>query len=1262
MKANKRSGRNEVKGGKGGLELRRSIIAMAVLGLLGAPAGPAMASSSSFGGSHSVSNTVGVGVGADTTQAATYASVTPNAVQAYATKTIAFTTIPAAGSTFTLGEYTITFDASAGYYGSVDTTAKTAIVHLSVPPGIPISGGNLLSAVLTLSGLTDVVHGTLSKITPSWPVTEVTFVAGNYANGDIFGAPGTSGIVLTDSPGSAISVAQVDTITIGTAVDIGDVFTVTLPDASTASFTAVSTSANAVAAGLNAAIQSAAYYTAGGGAPTRLFDSTVASNVISLTARTPGTSFTGVSSGANNYAGVSAVAQEDTLTPSSVTVGETFVVSIGTTKYAYVAQNGDGATEVVTGLKTKINTDASRVVDASGANTLVLTAKSAGTPFTATPSVIGVADAAHSTLGIASSSLIVGGSTATATLTLKDSVGVTLIDVSGTGATLGSSDSAIFTVGGLTRSSTDGTITAAVTAVGVGSGTITGTTDGSTIISSAAPTVTITAPGFNGAPVLASGPIYSFGYSQTRPLYHFQFANTTGSNTLTNASVLIKPDVTNPAASSDFTRLELAKTVAGVTTVIGTDSSLTISGDSTLTVSPTSSEVVDPTATYTVQIVSSATPTAANAFKVAIPANAVTVAGSGTFTNSLSADSTSAYTFDSTSPMVSDPSLGSISSSGATLSLTSSETGTGYFVVLPAAAIAPSSSQVVSGKDANGNAAAIKGSGALTVATPYSFSITGLAAGTAYKAYFVTLDSALNAASGTLPFTSSAAASISDPDSTPTTPTTPSTVTLPSTVTVPNGITLTPVGSIGTVFTGPTSSGVTVSGGAINITPFSGSSTSAPLVLSSSVPAGTGIVLSAPVAGTTAAPVTFTVGGQTLTVAPSSSTLLTTSTVQVNGLTQQVLLVASGSANFTATAAGQVFGGVTISGRSTPLVLTANDSTSSAVVSSNASGTVITGTKGSITIATAGFANRFSAADSGSGTNLKLYAGEKLSLDTAGQVTAITLASGGGKDGAGDAISLPAGLSISGSVPLLNAAVERLSGKTLQQAVADALGATLNGDQSASGVLSLSVSGRALTALPVGPVTVNPSKADGVVFGNDGLVAVSSGGVTVKFAPSVADPVALVAALTKAFPGASASINASGTILATIGDALYAVRPDWTSSQEPGAAGFSTGADGVLSYRDAQGQLVVLHSSFLDPAAAQATIAGAVSGSTTVVNADGSVTLKSGANSYTLVPDLGLAALDKTAVSNILAGKSWWIDNGKLFLNGNGGVQGVTVR
>jgi hypothetical protein len=93
---------------------------------------------------------------------------------------------------------------------------------------------------------------------------------------------------------------------------------------------------------------------------------------------------------------------------------------------------------------------------------------------------------------------------------------------------------------------------------------------------------------------------------------------------------------------------------------------------------------------------------------------------------------------DTSAPTLSSTSASSVGNSSATLNFTSNETGTYYYLVYPATQTAPTSSTVL----AQGTASA-KGTSSAT-ASAMTASVTGLIAGTAYKAHIVVKDATGN--------------------------------------------------------------------------------------------------------------------------------------------------------------------------------------------------------------------------------------------------------------------------------------------------------------------------------------------------------------------------------------------------------------------------------------------------------------------------------------------------------------------------------------
>lgn len=359
---------------------RRTALALAVMAALGGSAMDALAVTSTL---NRTATTANVAAGATSTQTATKSTDTANVAGTLSVTTITVNSAPLATETLTVGSCVVTFVAgnSSSLQDSVDCTSNAATIDLTSDGTAVRDAAALAAALRTLTAVAG--GGGFGALTVGGSAADITFTAANKVAGN----PATATTNNTNAFGGAFAsanttvgvapVAQIDTITIGGTIEVGDVFSATLPGPVTASFTAATTSADDVASGLNSAIQASAGYGA------QAFTSGVATNVVTLTAKVAGTGFT-VTSTATNQA---AVAQVDTFTPASVTAGERFRVTIGGASYDYVAQAGDTATLVANGLRAAIS-NAAVTENADGNATVVLTAATPGTAFTATSSVL----------------------------------------------------------------------------------------------------------------------------------------------------------------------------------------------------------------------------------------------------------------------------------------------------------------------------------------------------------------------------------------------------------------------------------------------------------------------------------------------------------------------------------------------------------------------------------------------------------------------------------------------------------------------------------------------------------------------------------------------------------------------------------------------------------------------------------------------------------------------------------------------------------
>lgn len=100
---------------------------------------------------------------------------------------------------------------------------------------------------------------------------------------------------------------------------------------------------------------------------------------------------------------------------------------------------------------------------------------------------------------------------------------------------------------------------------------------------------------------------------------------------------------------------------------------------------------------------------------------------------------------DTTAPVLDAVGVSGIGRTAASLSATSSEAATGYWIVVARGATAPDATGVKAGVDYPGAAVAAHGSGAMAAAAAAGFPVTGLAAGTDYDLYVVAQDGSVNA-------------------------------------------------------------------------------------------------------------------------------------------------------------------------------------------------------------------------------------------------------------------------------------------------------------------------------------------------------------------------------------------------------------------------------------------------------------------------------------------------------------------------------------
>ncbi|MBS4099166.1 MAG: SBBP repeat-containing protein, partial [Sulfuricella sp.] len=419
--------------------------------------------------------------------------------------------------------------------------------------------------------------------------------------------------------------------------------------------------------------------------------------------------------------------------------------------------------------------------------------------------------------------------------------------------------------------------------------------------------------------------------------------------------------------------------------------------------------------------------------------------------------------------------------------------------------------------------------------------------------------------------------------------------------------------------------------------------------------AGTPISLPTPVVGAKPEPVTIKIGGQTLTVTPTGAgTVVTLKKIAIDGVETPVLAVTNGSVTVSAPA------GQPLLALSNGVTVTAGDQ--GGTVSS--SGNTLAVTDGTIILPANAFAASHGFASIKDG---KVYAGEVADLDAAGKVTSVRLGSLAKNGSAlGDPIQ-PAGaanLEDLAIVPSLKGKIARLSAsRDYTDLLAASMGQGIAAQgQNSDGVLRLTIPGGTLNALPVGDLTVDTSRPDGITLTANGQAEIVQSGVLATFVPSVADLARCAAQLAQLDPDAVLSIQADGRMRIHLNRTTYALQPAWTSNEVTGSpaatGGFSTDQQGNVTYQD-NATRQTLYPAFADQPQLSAALKALDPAATLAAKGDGSYSIELLGQSYTLTPDYPL-----TPAPTEKAGKSWWQDaTGKLYLrNGDGSAQGFAVR
>jgi uncharacterized repeat protein (TIGR02543 family) len=382
------------------------------------------------------------------------------------------------------------------------------------------------------------------------------------------------------------------------------------------------------------------------------------------------------------------------------------------------------------------------------------------------------------------------------------------------------------------------------------------------------------------------------------------------------------------------------------------------------------------------------------------------------------------------------------------------------------------------------------------------------------------------------------------------------------------------------------------------------------------------------------------------------------------GTTAQTLQVLSGQALGSA-ADGQLVGGLSLAGGSRSVMATASGSGASAGFYKNADGLSgsVSAESGAITLEI--------PATTGSGIRtLTLRAGEVARFDSNGALLGVYAGSLSGSVGkTGDPLTLT---SPNGVASYPNQAA-RLNGVTLSRLAGSigsvfAAGADSNvslshpamSQDEHSGVVRWQIGANTYYALPLLPVSIDATVADGVVAQSDGTLVWTRQGVSLHLAPSLADPAQFAASAKAA--GYSTDIGSDGTLMLTSGSAMLVARATYGLSSSVGSGqgrGFGVNAQGQATYTFADGTTQTLQAAPVNSTELAASIAALGSGWKMTLASDGSIqTNGPNGQQLTIVPDYNATAIKQSSLWNGAPGKVY-------FVYVRGGVQvmqGFTLR
>lgn len=312
-------------------------------------------------------------------------------------------------------------------------------------------------------------------------------------------------------------------------------------------------------------------------------------------------------------------------------------------------------------------------------------------------------------------------------------------------------------------------------------------------------------------------------------------------------------------------------------------------------------------------------------------------------------------------------------------------------------------------------------------------------------------------------------------------------------------------------------------------------------------------------------------------------------------------------------------------------------------------------------------------------TTTLIYQDEVATLSDAGAVSSIRI---GSLDGDGTGVGDPMTFSSSSllvsdidrqaKIPRLDAALPRFGGtSTLLEMLFDTIGLRSNlasGGQTEQGVVPLLIDNLRYYFTPVGDVTVDTSRTNGVELTEDGLFEITRAGVMARFRPSVFDTKGFATSLS-ATMGAAVKLNTAGALEVSQGGNTLLMMPEIFAQSSASPSGVTYDGNGFINYTKSglvQRLLPTLYdieqftsafTSFADRVDLQDNLNGTYTAS--LVNVDGST--EEVIATYTIAP--AYLILSPVVVQNTHLNDAWWTgDDGLIYIKySNGSAQGFSI-